>query len=76
MDELAGTQNRLTVARTYYSDVVRNYYTNLRKFPNNVSNENGFIGVKAWEYDLSLQYSTSVQVSGMVPQATMTDLGP
>jgi LemA protein len=34
MDELAGTENRITVARTYYNDGVRDYNTYLKVFPN------------------------------------------
>lgn len=76
MDELAGTENRISVARTYYNDGVSDYNTNLRTFPNNVFNENGFIGVKAWRYDLYPQYSISQQVSGTVPQVNITNIGP
>jgi len=32
-DELAGTENRITVARQNYNDVVRKYNTTLKKFP-------------------------------------------
>jgi LemA protein len=46
MDELAGTENRIAVARTYYNDGVRDYNTHLRTFPNNMFNEGGFLGVK------------------------------
>src|SRR5574338_1138953 len=48
MDELAGTENRIAVARTYYNDGVRDFNTNLRTFPNNVFNEDGFLGAKPW----------------------------
>jgi LemA protein len=75
MDELAGTENRISVARTYYNDGVRDYNTNLRTFPNNIFNENGFIGVKAWGYELYPQYATSTQVSNTVPQVNLSDLG-
>jgi LemA protein len=46
MNKLAGTENRISVARTYCNDGVRNYNTNLRTFPNNVFNENGLFGVQ------------------------------
>ena len=48
MDELAGTENRISVSRTAYNDGVRDYNLHLRTFPNNVFNENGFLGTKAW----------------------------
>lgn len=35
-DELAGTENRLAVARKRYNDVVRNYNVVLRSFPQNI----------------------------------------
>ncbi|MGN6349927.1 MAG: LemA family protein, partial [Candidatus Nitrosocosmicus sp.] len=34
MDEVSGTENRISVARTYYNDGVRDYNTFLRTFPN------------------------------------------
>jgi LemA protein len=48
LDELAGPENRISVARTFYNDGVRDYNSNLRTFPNNVFNENGITGVVAW----------------------------
>ncbi len=35
-DELAGTENRLAVARKRYNDAVRSYNTTTRKFPTNL----------------------------------------
>lgn len=35
-DELAGTENRLTVARKRYNDAVRQYNVFVRKFPQNI----------------------------------------
>ncbi len=35
-DELAGTENRLAVARKRYNDAVRNYNTTTKKFPTNL----------------------------------------
>lgn len=75
MDELAGTENRIAVARTYYNDGVREYNTNLRTFPNNMFNENGFISLKAWGYTLYPQYSISQQVRSTVPQVNLTNIG-
>lgn len=48
MDELAGTENRISVSRTSYNDGVRDYNLHLRTFPNNVFNEHGFLGENAW----------------------------
>jgi LemA protein len=48
MDELAGTENRIAVARTYYNDAVQDYNVNIRTFPNNLFNESGFLGMKPW----------------------------
>lgn len=47
MDELAGTENGISVSRTSYNDGVRDYNLHLRTFLNNVF-ENGFLGAKAW----------------------------
>lgn len=35
MDELVGTENRLTVERMRYNEAVQSYNTNVRRFPNN-----------------------------------------
>ncbi|HEX2557058.1 MAG TPA: LemA family protein [Nitrososphaera sp.] len=48
MDELAGTENRIAVARTYYNDAVQDYNVNIRTFPNNIFNESGFLGMSPW----------------------------
>lgn len=43
MDELAGTQNRVAVARTRYIDSIQSYNTAIQMFPNNVvAGMNGF----------------------------------
>jgi LemA protein len=36
MDELAGTENRLSVERKRYNDLVRDYNASLRRFPDNL----------------------------------------
>lgn len=42
-DELAGTENRLAVARTRYNEAVRSYNTTRRRFPTNlIANMFGF----------------------------------
>lgn len=35
-DELAGTENRIAVARKVYNDVAKEYNTSIRKFPSNI----------------------------------------
>jgi LemA protein len=35
-DELAGTENRLSVARTRYNDVVRDFNVMVKRFPTNI----------------------------------------
>lgn len=35
-DELAGTENRIAVARMEYNEIARNYNTNIRRFPTNI----------------------------------------
>lgn len=37
MDELAGTENRIAVARNDYNDVVKKYNTTIKKFPTNLT---------------------------------------
>ncbi|MCX5999273.1 MAG: LemA family protein [Chloroflexi bacterium] len=36
MDELAGTENRISVERRRYNDLVRDYNTSIKKFPTNL----------------------------------------
>ena len=38
MDELAGTENRISVSRTAYNDGVRDYNLHIRTFPNSILN--------------------------------------
>jgi LemA protein len=72
MDEIAGTENRISVARTYYNDGVRDFNIHLRTFPNNIFNENGFIGAKAWGYNVYPQYSATQNARNTVPQVNLT----
>ncbi|MGB8158987.1 MAG: LemA family protein [Nitrososphaeraceae archaeon] len=72
MDEIAGTENRISVARTYYNDGVRDFNTHLRTFPNNIFNENGFLGAKAWGYNVYPQYSATQNARNTVPQVNLT----
>lgn len=73
MDELAGTENRIAVARTYYNDGVRDYNTHLRVFPNNAFNEGGFLGAAPWGLEPYTPYEASATAQTTVPQV---DLSP
>ncbi|HKZ61235.1 MAG TPA: LemA family protein [Nitrososphaera sp.] len=72
MDELAGTENRIAVARTYYNDGVRDFNTNLRTFPNNMFNESGFLGAKPWGLEQYPAYEATAQAQTTVPQVNIT----
>jgi LemA protein len=48
MDELAGTENRLAVARQRYNDAARQYNTLRRSFPSNVTAK--MFGFKEYKY--------------------------
>ncbi len=72
MDELAGTENRIAVARTYYNDGVRDFNTNLRTFPNNMFNEGGFLGAKPWGLEQYPAYEATAQAQTTVPQVNLT----
>ena len=71
MDELAGTENRISVSRTAYNDGVRDFNLHIRTFPNNIFNENGFLGAKAWGYKQYPQYEASTQARNIVPQVNL-----
>jgi LemA protein len=71
MDELAGTENRISVSRTAYNDGVRDFNLHIRTFPNNMFNENGFLGAKAWGYDQYPQYEATAQARNVVPQVNL-----
>jgi LemA protein len=73
MDELAGTENRIAVARTYYNDGVRDYNTHLRTFPNNVFNEGGFLGAGAWNQQPYEPYQAAPGAQNTVPQVDLTN---
>lgn len=47
-DELAGTENRLSVARLRYNEAVRNYNTRIRRFPGSIVA--GLMGLEKHEY--------------------------
>ncbi|HKU83878.1 MAG TPA: LemA family protein [Candidatus Nitrosocosmicus sp.] len=72
MDELAGTENRITVARTYYNDGVRDYNTFLKVFPNTIFNNNGLIGLKPWGFTDLPQFQANSLVKTTIPQVDLT----
>lgn len=72
MDELAGTENRIAVARVYYNDGVRDYNTHLRVFPNNVFNESGFLGAAAWDLGPYTPFEATIAAQTTVPQVDLT----
>lgn len=72
MDELAGTENRIAVARTNYNDGVRDFNTNIRVFPNNMFNESGFLGAKPWGLEPYPAYEATTQAQTTVPQVNIT----
>lgn len=72
MDELAGTENRISVARTYYNDGVREYNTHIRTFPNSLFNEAGFLGMKPWNAVQYPTYQASTPAKTTVPQVNLT----
>ena len=52
MDELAGTENRINVARNYYNEAVREYNTAVKKFPKNIiARVMGYESVEYFEAD-------------------------
>lgn len=72
MDELAGTENRIAVARVYYNDGVRDYNTHLRVFPNNAFNEGGFLGAAAWGLEPYTPFEATIAAQTTVPQVDLT----
>jgi len=72
MDELAGTENRISVARTYYNDGVRDFNTNIRVFPNNIFNESGFLGLSPWGMEQYPTYQATNEAQNTVPQVDLT----
>lgn len=73
MDELAGTENRIAVARTYYNDGVRDFNIHLRTFPNSLFNESGFLGARPWGMDQYPQYEATASAQTTVPQVNITN---
>ena len=61
MDELAGTENRLTVARGRYNQAIQEYNTATKKFPGNVTAKMfGFKGYPYYEAPPSSQAAPKV----------------
>jgi LemA protein len=58
MDELTGTENRLATERMRYNDLVRDYNTNRRKFPSNVTAK--MFGFKEYPYSEVPKEATQV----------------
>ena len=53
-DELAGTENRITVARQYYNEKVRTYNTTVQQFPTSiVAGMSGYYPMQYFEADES-----------------------
>lgn len=57
-DELAGTENRIAVARKDYNDAVKSYNTTIKKFPMNLIS--GMFGYSKKEYFEASEESTKV----------------
>ena len=72
MDELAGTENRISVARTYYNDGVREFNVHIRTFPNNVFNESGLPGLNPWNLEMYPTYEATSEAQTTVPQVDLT----
>ena len=60
-DELAGTENRIGVARKDYNDAVQKYNVKIRSFPTNIfANMLGFEKKQQFEADSAAQSAPSV----------------
>lgn len=61
MDELAGTENRINVARQKYNDTVAIYNKRIKMFPSSIiANMNGFTPEKYFEADAGAQQAPTV----------------
>lgn len=61
MDELAGTENRINVARQQYNDTVAKYNMKLKVFPSSIiANMNGFTAEKYFEAEEGSQTAPKV----------------
>jgi LemA protein len=75
MDELAGTENRISVARIAYNDAVRDYNQHIRIFPNNTFNQSGFLGAGPWGLEAYPAYEATASAQTTVPQVNLTQSG-
>ena len=57
IDELAGTEYGISVART---------------FPNSIFNNNGFLGLKPWGFSERPQFTANTLVKTNIPQVNLT----
>ena len=57
-DEIAGTENRIAVARRDYNEAVKNFNTDIKRFPNNLLV--GMFGFEQVEYFRASEGSTEV----------------
>lgn len=61
MDELAGTENRINVARQQYNETVANYNKKIKMFPSSIiANMNGFTAEEYFEADDGAQQAPIV----------------
>jgi len=64
MDELAGTENRISVERMRYNDAVRQYDTSIKMFPTNfVANMNGFTEIPYYESTVGADIAPVVNIT-------------
>ncbi|MBT3273939.1 MAG: LemA family protein [Spirochaetales bacterium] len=64
-DELAGTENRIAVARKRYNDKVRTYNTKVRTFPgSSIARSMGFEAREYFEIDESARIAPTVDFGG------------
>ena len=60
-DELAGTENRISVARQYYNEAVKSYNTTIQRFPANlIAGSSGYYPVPYFEASASAHEVPSV----------------
>ncbi|WP_431753729.1 LemA family protein [Nitrososphaera sp.] len=71
MDELAGTENRIAVSRTYYNEGVRDFNVHLRTFPNNTFNQSGFLGLGPWGLQPYTPFEATAAAQATVPQVNI-----
>jgi LemA protein len=64
MDELAGTENRIAVARKRYNDAILSYNQLRRRFPSNITAKVfGFEEYPYWEAPAAAQQAPKVDFS-------------